>query len=358
VDDVARALRAGGRQGEHEHRRRRAPGAPHRSGRAVRLGSRAAASLDARRDRDRWTVWTHGGRRPTALDAEIDSARGVRATRRRRDPAHQRLDADGGRRGYDLELTRRVAEAVDVPVIASGGAGAPHHLVDAVLEGRADAVLLAGILHDGEITIATLEHAIRDAGIAIRRTASRRIPSRCYFEAVEALARLAGEVALRHFRTTLAIETKDDGSPVTRADREAEASRACLDRAPLSAERHRRRGVGHHAPRRAAPSVPRPHRRHPDVRARRAAVGLDGGRHRGRHRARRRHPRPRRAYECIAAARGTGCWWNGVRCHVSEVSDLAGAAVMTTDERFAHDPRQKRAWERPHHARRAVALMG
>ncbi|MFX4861136.1 HisA/HisF-related TIM barrel protein, partial [Acinetobacter baumannii] len=70
--------------------------------------------------------------------------------------------------GYDLALTRAVSEAVEVPVIASGGAGKPEHLVDAVIEGKADAVLLAGIIHDGVYRIDELKQYMRNAGLDIR----------------------------------------------------------------------------------------------------------------------------------------------------------------------------------------------
>lgn len=168
VEDVARALRAGADKVSMNTAAVENPGLITEA--AARFGSQCVvASIDAQRAGDRWRVWTHGGRRPTALDA-IDWALEC-VQRGAGEILLTSIDADGGRRGYDLELTRRVAETVNVPVIASGGAGAPHHLVDAVIEGRADAVLLAGLLHDGEATIAQLKHAMLEAGIAIRRTA-------------------------------------------------------------------------------------------------------------------------------------------------------------------------------------------
>ena len=78
------------------------------------------------------------------------------------------IDQDGARTGYDLPLTRAVADAVHVPVIASGGAGQASHLVDAVVEGHADAVLVAGILHDGVTTVRALKAAMRGAGLPVR----------------------------------------------------------------------------------------------------------------------------------------------------------------------------------------------
>jgi cyclase len=78
------------------------------------------------------------------------------------------MDGDGTRQGYDLELTRAVAEAVSVPVIASGGAGNAGHLVDAIHKGKADAVLLAGILHDGLTTVQFLKQEIQELGLSVR----------------------------------------------------------------------------------------------------------------------------------------------------------------------------------------------
>jgi cyclase len=78
------------------------------------------------------------------------------------------IDADGGRQGYDLALTRTVSQAVRVPVIASGGAGAAVHLVEAVLQGEADAVLLAGLLHDGFATVGGMKSVMRESGVAVR----------------------------------------------------------------------------------------------------------------------------------------------------------------------------------------------
>jgi imidazole glycerol-phosphate synthase subunit HisF len=78
------------------------------------------------------------------------------------------IDRDGARSGYDLALTRAVAKAVTVPVIASGGAGSADHLRDAILEGSADAVLLAGILHEGLTTVGALKEHLRGCGVVVR----------------------------------------------------------------------------------------------------------------------------------------------------------------------------------------------
>jgi cyclase len=78
------------------------------------------------------------------------------------------MDQDGVRTGYDLELTRKVAEAVQVPVIASGGAGGPEHIREAFTEGRASAALLAGILHDGLTTVAAIKEELVARGVETR----------------------------------------------------------------------------------------------------------------------------------------------------------------------------------------------
>jgi cyclase len=124
-------------------------------------------AIDARKDGEGWRVYTHGGRHPTELDAvawareaEQLGAGEILLTS---------MDGDGGRQGYDLELTAAASQAVSIPVIASGGAGHAGHLIEAVREGRADAVLLAGILHDGLARIADLKAAMADAGLPIRR---------------------------------------------------------------------------------------------------------------------------------------------------------------------------------------------
>jgi cyclase len=80
------------------------------------------------------------------------------------------MDRDGAKSGYDIELLRAVSQAVSVPVIASGGAGATGHLVEAVREGGADAVLAASIFHFGEISIGQAKHALHDAGLPVRLT--------------------------------------------------------------------------------------------------------------------------------------------------------------------------------------------
>jgi imidazole glycerol-phosphate synthase subunit HisF len=111
-------------------------------------------------------VFTHGARNATDLDA-VEWARRC-AELGAGEILLTSIDQDGRRRGYDLELIARVAEAVRVPVIASGGAGAAEHVRDAFLLAGADAALVAGILHDGSTTVAALKAFLADAGIPVR----------------------------------------------------------------------------------------------------------------------------------------------------------------------------------------------
>jgi cyclase len=123
-------------------------------------------AIDAKRVGDHWEVFTHGGRNPAVLDA-VEWAR--KATQMGAgEILLTSMDGDGTRNGYDLDLTRSVSEAVKVPVIASGGAGNAQHLVDGITRGKADAVLLAGILHDGVTTIRALKKEMADCGIPVR----------------------------------------------------------------------------------------------------------------------------------------------------------------------------------------------
>ena len=123
-------------------------------------------AIDARRTGASWNVFTHGGRVDTGLDVVAWALQVVALGCG--EILLTSMDGDGTRLGYDLELTRAVSEAVGVPVIASGGAGVASHLVDAVKIGKADAVLLAGILHDGVTTIRALKEEMSAAGLPVR----------------------------------------------------------------------------------------------------------------------------------------------------------------------------------------------
>ena len=136
---------------------------------AAEFGAQCVVTaIDARRrvDTDGWEVVIHGGRTPTGRDALEWVQEAVR--RGAGEILLTSMDRDGTRDGFDLELTRAVADAVDVPVIASGGVGTLDHLADGVLEGGADAVLAASIFHFGEHTIAEAKAAMAARGINLR----------------------------------------------------------------------------------------------------------------------------------------------------------------------------------------------
>ncbi|AZO79805.1 MULTISPECIES: imidazole glycerol phosphate synthase subunit HisF [unclassified Bosea (in: a-proteobacteria)] len=115
---------------------------------------------------ERWEVFTHGGRNPTGLDA-IVYAREV-ASLGAGEILLTSMDRDGAKTGFDLDLTRRVADAVSIPVVASGGVGTLDHLVEGVREGRASAVLAASIFHFGTFTIPQAKAHMAAAGLAMR----------------------------------------------------------------------------------------------------------------------------------------------------------------------------------------------
>jgi len=113
-----------------------------------------------------WQVFTHGGRRNTGIDA-IAWARRVQQLGAG-EILLTSMDRDGTRNGFDLPLTRAVAEAVDIPVIASGGVGNLQHLAEGVCEGHADAVLAASIFHFSEYTVRQAKEYLRERGIEVR----------------------------------------------------------------------------------------------------------------------------------------------------------------------------------------------
>ena len=138
---------------------------------AERFGSQCIVlAIDARKvagsNPTRWEVLTHGGRQPTGIDAlewaKKAVALGVGEI------LLTSWDADGQLSGYDLELTRAVSEAVEVPVIASGGAGTLEHLYEALLGGKADAVLAASIFHYGTYSINDIKKYLAERGIPVR----------------------------------------------------------------------------------------------------------------------------------------------------------------------------------------------
>jgi cyclase len=139
---------------------------------AASVGSQSVViAVDARR-RDPsdpaagWEVFTHGGRTPTGIDAVAWCREAV--ARGAGEVLLTSMDRDGTREGFDLELLRAVSRAVGVPVIASGGAGGPDHMADAVALGGASAVLAASILHFGDVTVATIKEVMDARGIPVR----------------------------------------------------------------------------------------------------------------------------------------------------------------------------------------------
>lgn len=134
---------------------------------AYKFGSQCVvAAIDAKRDGDSWEVYVNGGRTPVGMDAiewavkcEKLGAGEILLTS---------MDEDGQKKGYDIALTRAVSEKVNIPVIASGGAGALEHFYDAFTEGKADAVLAASLFHFGEIPIPELKKYLNEKGIPVR----------------------------------------------------------------------------------------------------------------------------------------------------------------------------------------------
>uniref|UniRef100_UPI0038996637 imidazole glycerol phosphate synthase subunit HisF n=1 Tax=Myxococcus qinghaiensis TaxID=2906758 RepID=UPI0038996637 len=167
ADDVGRALRAGADKVSINSAAVARPEVLTEC--AERFGAQCVvASIDARKDGSGWRVHTHGGRKPTELEAVAWARECV--ARGAGEVLLTSIDQDGARSGYDLELTRAVADAVDVPVIASGGAGNAEHVRDGLTRGGADAALVAGILHDGLTTVGAIKSLLRSSGLPIRST--------------------------------------------------------------------------------------------------------------------------------------------------------------------------------------------
>lgn len=140
---------------------------------AERFGSQCiVVAIDAKRVKSqgqslRWEIYTHGGRKPTGLDAVDWSQKMVNFGAG--EILLTSMDRDGTRQGFDLELTRAVSQAVSVPVIASGGVGTLDHLVEGIIEGKADAVLAASIFHFGEFSIQDAKSRMVERGIEVRQ---------------------------------------------------------------------------------------------------------------------------------------------------------------------------------------------
>ena len=140
---------------------------------AAKFGDQCiVVAIDAKKvsrpgETDRWEIFTHGGRNATGLDA-LDYAREVVALGAG-EILLTSMDRDGTKQGFDVALTRAIADAVPVPVIASGGVGTLQHLVEGIRDGHATAVLAASIFHFGEFTIAEAKERLTQAGVPIRQ---------------------------------------------------------------------------------------------------------------------------------------------------------------------------------------------
>ena len=134
---------------------------------AARFGSQCIVlAIDARRTGSRWEVYVNGGRIPTELDAVGWAVRGV--TLGAGEILLTSMDTDGTLAGFDLDLTRTIAEAVSVPVIASGGAGTVSHFAEVLTQGKADAALAASLFHDGKLNVGEVKRELQKQNIPVR----------------------------------------------------------------------------------------------------------------------------------------------------------------------------------------------
>lgn len=134
---------------------------------ASRFGAQCIVlAIDARRNSSSWEAYVNGGRIPTGIDAIEWAMRGVELGAG--EILLTSMDADGTLAGYDVELTRIIADAVTVPVIASGGAGTPTHFASVLTEGRADAALAASLFHDGKLRIPELKKELQVLNVPVR----------------------------------------------------------------------------------------------------------------------------------------------------------------------------------------------
>ncbi|WP_300087362.1 imidazole glycerol phosphate synthase subunit HisF [uncultured Nitrosomonas sp.] len=140
--------------------------ADHYGAQCIVIAIDARQMPDASPESPRWEVFTHGGRNPTGIDA-VDWSKKIQSLGAG-EILLTSMDRDGTRAGFDLALTRAISDAVDLPVIASGGVGNLGHLVDGILQGRADAVLAASIFHYGEFSIRQAKEYLLSHGIEVR----------------------------------------------------------------------------------------------------------------------------------------------------------------------------------------------
>jgi len=134
---------------------------------AEKFGSQCIVlSIDAKKEGNSWSAYINGGRVNSGIDALEWAQKGEQMGAG--EILLNSIDMDGTKQGYDLELTRKVSELINIPVIASGGAGTMEQMYAAIAEGKADAVLLASLLHYGEYTIEDIKNYLRDKGVTIR----------------------------------------------------------------------------------------------------------------------------------------------------------------------------------------------
>ena len=134
---------------------------------AARFGAQCIVlAIDARRSASSWEVYVNGGRVPAGIDAVEWAVRGVELGAG--EILLTSMDADGTLAGYNIDLTRAIAEVVSVPVIASGGAGTPSHFAQVLTKGKADAALAASLFHDGKLKIAELKKELQGWGVPVR----------------------------------------------------------------------------------------------------------------------------------------------------------------------------------------------
>jgi cyclase len=166
IEDIRLLLKSGADKVSLNTAAVEAPGLVTESSRA--FGNQCiVVAIDAKRvSPGKWIVYTYGGRKPTDLDAVEWAKKAERLGAG--EILLTSMDADGTKNGYDLELTRTVSEAVNVPVIASGGAGNLRHLYEAFAIGKADAALAASIFHYGEYSIAEAKRYLRERNVAVR----------------------------------------------------------------------------------------------------------------------------------------------------------------------------------------------
>jgi cyclase len=165
LDDIRDLLRAGADKVSINTAAVQRPGFVKEA--AERFGTQCiVVAIDAKRAGESWEVFTHGGRRPAGLDA-VDWARKM-ASFGAGEILLTSMDRDGTKEGYDLALTAAIADAVEIPVIASGGAGTLEHLYEGFAQGKADAVLAASIFHYRQHTIREAKDYLRTRGIPVR----------------------------------------------------------------------------------------------------------------------------------------------------------------------------------------------